>query len=321
MDYFKNKKILIIGDIMLDSYTYGNVYRVSPEAPVPILNLTKQDYKLGGSGNVALNIKALGGTPILISCVGDDNNGKIIISKLKESNISSKFILKSNNRITTDKLRFISNNHQLLRVDTEIVKNLDDCDNEKILSYLFKVINNEKIDCILIQDYDKGLLSNSLIDHIIDIANNRKIKIIVDPKHKNFNFYKNISLFKPNLKEFKEGLNLTESDDNYLSLGSSILHNRGIEIVFVTLAEKGIFLSYKLHGQYINKIIPTIPRNIIDVSGAGDTCISIISLILGDLNIEEIANIVNIAGGLVCEEIGVVPINKEKLIIEINKIK
>jgi rfaE bifunctional protein kinase chain/domain len=320
---FKNKTILIVGDVMLDSYMCGNVERISPEAPVPIVDILSTQHKLGGAANVASNIKNLGGTPIICSIIGDDLKGKIFLSELDKLKISTDHIIKSNNRITTNKIRIIGNNHQMLRLDEEIKTDLNFNDQNKLISEILNILSNEKIDCVLLQDYDKGILNNTIISTITTKANNLNIPIVVDPKKKNFSYYNNITLFKPNLKEFIDGLNIPFSgnyNENDLILGSELLHKRGIEIVFVTLSERGMFLSYKKDNKTINKIIPGIIRNVVDVSGAGDTCISIISFLLGDLNIEKIANIANIAGGIVCEEIGVVPINKDKLITEIHNL-
>ena len=301
---------------MLDSYLFGNVERISPEAPVPIVDITNKENKLGGAANVAANIKNLGGAPILCSVIGNDKNGEIFLSLLKNNNISTDYILQTNNRITTNKTRIIGNNHQMLRTDEEIKSELNITDQNNFSSMIDNAIS-KKIDCILFQDYDKGVINDDIINKVSIIAHFSKIPILVDPKKKNFSNYKNIKLFKPNFKEFKEGLNLIGSDkEQLLEIGSKILHERGIEIVFVTLSENGIFVSYKKDNKIINKIIPGTARKVVDVSGAGDTCISIISVLLGELDIEKIAKIANIAGGMACEEVGVVPINKEKLLEE-----
>jgi rfaE bifunctional protein kinase chain/domain len=306
---------------MIDSYLFGNVERISPEAPVPIVDITKKINKLGGAANVATNIKNLGGTPIVCSVIGNDDKGKILLSLLEKLNITTNYILTSEKRITTDKTRIIGNNHQMLRIDEEIKSDLDDEKNE-VLSVIKKIFSENKIDCVLFQDYDKGVLDNYLIKSITKISNDLNIPIIVDPKKKNFSFYKNIKLFKPNLKEFKDsiGLNIIDRTE-LLYQGSKILHNRGIKIVFVTLSEDGIFISYKDNNEIINKIIPGTKRDIVDVSGAGDTVISVVSMLIDDINIEDIAKISNLAGGIVCEEIGVVPIDKNKLMKEYNESK
>lgn len=316
MSIFKNKNILIIGDVMLDTYLFGNVERISPEAPVPIVDFISKDIKLGGAANVAINIKNLGGTPILCSVIGNDDKSTTFISILRNMNIITDYIYKSENRITTDKIRIIGNNHQMLRVDQEIRTDLNS-DEEKFLSIIFEALENKKIDCILFQDYDKGVINQNIINIIVEKAKLLNIPITVDPKKKNFLSYNNVTLFKPNFKEFKEGLNINLTNKNeMLEKGAEILHSKGIEIVFITLSEDGIFLSYKKDNKIINKIIPGIPRDVIDVSGAGDTVISVASMLLNDIDIEEIAKIANMAGGIVCEEIGVVPIDKNKLLKE-----
>lgn len=315
---FKNKNILIIGDIMLDSYLFGDVDRISPEAPVPIINVSLKQNKLGGAANVAANIKALGGTPILCSVIGNDSNGKILLSKLKKLKIDSKYIIQSKSRITTNKTRIIGNNHQMIRIDDEITTELDFDDKNLLISSISTILNNN-IDCILLQDYDKGILNDTIISTIIIKANKLNIPIIVDPKKRNFSYYNNITLFKPNFKEFKEGLNIT--NDNKLELlknGANKLHQRGIEIVVVTLSEDGIFLSYN-KGKISKIIQPKSKISVVDVSGAGDTVFSIISMLINIINIEDVLKIANIGGGIVCENFGVTPIDKNILINNIIK--
>jgi D-glycero-beta-D-manno-heptose-7-phosphate kinase len=319
MDLFKNKKILIVGDVMLDSYLFGNVERISPEAPVPIVDIIVKQDKLGGAANVASNIKNLGGTPILCSVIGKDQKGDIFISLLKKMKISTNYIYQSQNRITTNKTRIIGNNHQMLRIDEEI-KNELNSDESLYISMVRNAIKNENFDCILFQDYDKGVLNPEIISNIITIAKTEKIPTIVDPKKNNYSHYNNVTLFKPNFKEFKESLNLSNLDKlnrkELLVKGAETLHKKGIEIVFITLSENGIFISYKKDKKLINKIIPGVPRDVVDVSGAGDTVASVTAMLINDLSIEEIANIANLAGGIVCEEVGVEPINKERLLKE-----
>ena len=316
MKLFKNKKILIIGDIMLDSYFFGNVERISPEAPVPIVDIINKENKLGGAANVASNIKNLGGTPILCSVIGKDQNGEILLSLLKEQDILINYIHQSKNRITTNKTRIIGNNHQILRIDEEIKEDLKE-DSDKFISLVISAITSEKVDCILFQDYDKGVLNKNIINIIIEKANLLNISILVDPKKKNFNYYKNIELFKPNFKEFKESINLNISDKNeLLKKGSIILHNRGINIIFITLSENGIFISYKKENKIISKIVPTTSRNIVDPSGCGDSVISVVSMLINDIDIEEITKISNLAGGIACEKVGVVSIDKNRLLKE-----
>lgn len=316
MDLFKNKNILIIGDVMLDSYLFGSVERISPEAPVPIVDVLNKQDKLGGAANVALNIKNLGGTPILCSMIGKDIKGEILTTLLKSMGIMTFYIYKSEKIKTTNKTRIIGNNHQMLRIDEEEKIELGE-DEKNLLAIIHNAINTENIDYILFQDYDKGCINENIINSIVATAKSLNIPVLVDPKKKNFLKYRNVTLFKPNFKEFKEGLNIDGSNKlELLETGSKILHKKGIEIIFITLSEDGIFLSYKKNNKIISKIIPGISREVVDVSGAGDTVISVATMLLGDLNIEEVARISNLAGGIVCEEIGVEPISKNKLLKE-----
>ena len=300
---------------MIDSYLFGNVERISPEAPVPIVDIKNKQNKLGGAANVATNIKNLGGTPIICTIIGKDDNSAIFLSLLKNAGITNSYIHQTRNRITTSKTRIIGNNHQMLRVDEELKTELLLDDQHNFLYLIDDIFNYEKIDCVIFEDYDKGVLNKDIITTVINKAQKLNIPIIVDPKKKNFSYYNNVTLFKPNLKEFKESIGSS------LEEGSKILHDNGIEIVFVTLSENGIFISYKKDNKIINKIIPGIPRDVVDVSGAGDTVISVVSMLIYDIDVEDIANISNIAGGLVCEEVGVVPIDMKKLLKEYDKTK
>lgn len=315
---FENKKILIVGDLMLDTYLIGDVNRISPEAPVPIVNIKNKINKLGGAANVALNIKKMGSEPIICSIIGNDENGEILKKILNENEIETSFIISSNDRRTTNKNRLIGNDFQICRFDNEIIDDLNYNDFNNLSRNLDLIIDRKNIDVILMQDYDKGVIDRNLIDNIIKLSETEKIPVIVDPKKRNFNFYKNIKLFKPNYKELKEGLNLDSNldRDEILKIGSELLHKNGIEILFITLSGDGIYISYD-YGKK-SKIISGIKRKVFDVSGAGDTVISIISLLIkSNIPIEKIAEISNISGGIVCENIGINPIDKEKLLCEL----
>ena len=312
---FKNNKILIIGDLMLDTYLYGTVDRVSPEAPVPVIDVQSMDNKLGGAGNVALNVKQLDSEPIICSVIGNDDSGKKLKEIMNENGIMTDYIISSDSRKTTNKTRLIGNKYQIARFDDEMVDELNYNDYTNLTRTIELVIEKHDIDVILIQDYDKGVIDRNLIDKIVELSVD--IPVIVDPKKRNFSFYKNIKLIKPNYKELKEGLNIESVErDEVLKLGVKKLHKRGIEIVFVTLSDDGIFISYD-NGRK-SKIVPGTKRHIYDVSGAGDTVISIISTLINkDLTIDEIDKISNVAGGIVCEHAGVMPIDIEKLKNEI----
>ena len=323
-DSFNNQKILVIGDVMIDSYLWGKVERVSPEAPVPVVAVKKRENRLGGAANVALNLKSLRAKPILCSVIGNDSKGNEFIELLKNENLSFKGIIKSNKRITTTKFRVFGNNSQLIRVDEEIVSDIIKSDFENLLSVISELINNGDVKAIVFQDYNKGILTKGLISDVIALANAKNIHVVVDPKKKNFDEFKNIDLFKPNLKELQEGLKMevNPEKDSVLNEAVDKLHlQQNIKTVLTTLSEKGVFISTKISEKEFQKhLIPAHIRSISDVSGAGDTVISVAALCLvAGLSGKDIAAISNLAGGIVCEEVGVVPINRELLFNEIMK--
>lgn len=312
---------MIIGDVMIDSYKWGKVERISPEAPVPICSVNKIENRMGGAGNVALNIKALGGTPVLCSVVGKDNSGDTLLQLMKEENMSTDNIVKSNYRPTTIKTRIIGNNVQMLRVDNENTDDLNEEEENLLVEKILSVLDKQKIDVIIFQDYDKGVITKNIIQKTINKAKEKNIPTCVDPKHRNFSLYKEVTLFKPNLKELKEGLKIEftlPSLDN-LTDAALLLHSKQrIDRIFITLSEYGLFFADYSKTKAEIKQLPANVRNIADVSGAGDTVISVASLCLAlNLPNEEIAKISNLAGGLVCEYVGVVPIEKERLYREL----
>lgn len=320
---FNSLKVLVIGDAMIDSYLWGKVERISPEAPVPIVAVNKRENRLGGAANVALNLQALGATPVLCTVIGDESKGLLFTELLDDQNLCQKGIIKSKDRITTTKFRIIGNHTQMLRVDEEIDTGISEKETEMLYEVIEKLTDTEKIDVIIFEDYDKGVISSLLIKKVADLALKKSIPVVADPKRKNFTAYRNITLFKPNLKELKEGLKFDFSTENLSELEKTVddlqLKNN-IDIIMVTLSEAGVYLSLKDHKS--NTIvgrhnIPAHVRNIADVSGAGDTVISVAALCLAlKLDPHLIATLTNLAGGLVCEEVGVAPVNKEKLMQE-----
>ncbi len=309
-------KIAVIGDVMLDTYWWGNVERISPEAPVPVVAVSKREKRIGGAGNVALNIQSLGASVAILTVLGDDEDGVQLRQLLKENNIDSRFILESKKRITTNKIRIISRNQQMMRLDAEHTDDIDETDEANLLNQVEKYILNERPDIVIFEDYNKGILTENLIKQAIDICNRNKIPTSVDPKRKNFFSYKNVTLFKPNLHEVFTSLNIMPEEisgellsDIHKQLKEKLDH----KISMITLSEKGIFYE---QGDD-KKIIPSHRRNIADVSGAGDTVIAVASLIYASTkNIHLSAEIANIAGGIVCEEVGTAAINKNKLLEE-----
>jgi D-glycero-beta-D-manno-heptose-7-phosphate kinase len=306
---FSSVKAGIIGDVMLDTYWWGHVERISPEAPVPVVTLDKRELRIGGAGNVALNLVSLGAKATIFSVMGEDDPGKELDKMLQESGIDTSYIICSNTRKTTNKTRVISRNQQMMRLDSETTEDLKKEVEDALIERIKFYIETEKPAVIIFEDYNKGVLTERLIKEVIALT-------AVDPKRKNFFAYKGVTIFKPNLKEVKEGLNLLIEDVNVSSLNS--IHQQLNDLLqhsisFITLSEKGVFYQDKTTSG----IIPSHIRNIADVSGAGDTVIAVASLLYAATNdIHLMAEVANIAGGLVCEEVGTMAINKERLLQE-----
>ena len=219
---FNDLNVLIIGDVMIDSYLWGKVSRISPEAPVPIVAVTKKERRLGGAANVALNVQALGANPVLCSVIGVDYEGQAFLDLLKTQKLSQKGILKVRDRVTTVKTRVIGNNAQLLRVDEEIEDEIEVAATQQLLTLISHIINHDKIDVIIFEDYNKGLITSKLVSKVVELAKSKNIPTCVDPKKKNFNTYKGVSLFKPNLKELREGIKMDVSGDNINELQRAV---------------------------------------------------------------------------------------------------
>jgi rfaE bifunctional protein kinase chain/domain len=320
-DDFNKLTIMIIGDVMVDSYLWGKVERISPEAPIPVVALKKREDRMGGAANVAMNIRSMGAKPILCSVIGEDARGANFLDLLKKEKIPTYGILQSAQRITTTKFRIFGNNTQMLRVDEEVEDDLSGNDNARLLSAIEKILSKEKVDGIIFQDYNKGVINQDLIEDVIDQATNLKIPVSVDPKRKNFYNFNGATLFKPNLKEMKEGMKLefdSNDRDTLLAAAQTLRDSLNCQYILTTLSELGVMLSMKDSLDEKNIFIPAHVRSISDVSGAGDTVISIAALCLAlKCSPYEIAYISNLAGGLVCEDVGVVPINKDKLLKEV----
>ncbi|MBU0763618.1 MAG: D-glycero-beta-D-manno-heptose-7-phosphate kinase [Bacteroidetes bacterium] len=301
---------------MVDSYLWGKVERISPEAPIPVVSVTRRENRLGGASNVALNIHALGGIPVVCSVIGNDENGAIFRELMHKRGMTEDGMMVHHERKTSKKSRIISNSQHLLRVDDEMTKELSP-DTEKEFSIRISgIIDNHNITAVIFQDYDKGVITPGIIRSVTESASAKGIPVLVDPKKRNFNQYANVTLFKPNFRELLEGfkLEIDKSDYKGIAKTANFLHERaGIEYVMITLSESGIFISHK--GSY--NVIPSVIRDIADVSGAGDTVISVACLCLtSGMDAPDIAAISNIAGGLVCEKPGVVPVDKEQLLKE-----
>ena len=313
-DSFSGLKALIVGDVMIDSYIWGKVERISPEAPVPIISITNKEIRLGGAANVAKNIAALGATPILCSVVGDDTDGQAFMDLLRTRSMDTRGLIKSDDRMTTVKERMLSASQQLLRIDRETTKKLHKKDKSQLLTRIEELI--PEADVIIFEDYDKGVLDKKLIKSIIELANKHNKPTTVDPKKANFLSYEGVTLFKPNLKEIKEGLKVDfQNDDEHgiSEAAQSLRKKLNIDKVFITRSEYGVYIL----SDHTEHFIPAHIRAISDVSGAGDTVISTASLCLAlDMPDSFIAGLSNLAGGLVCEHLGVVSIDKDQLFKE-----
>lgn len=311
---FQQMKVLVIGDVMIDSYLWGDVKRISPEAPVPIVNVKRREKRLGGAANVALNIKAMGAMPVLCSVVGQDIEGEAFSTLMQEEGMSVKGILSSQERMTTIKHRILAGHQHILRVDAEMTAPLSQKDHQALL----EIISKNLSDCavVIFEDYDKGVLSPALIADIIQLTKKHRIPTVVDPKKDNFFAYQEATLFKPNLKELQEGLKveIDPQDATQLREAIALLKSKlKIPQVLVTLSELGVYLDTEQEKVRL----PAHLRSIADVSGAGDTVVSVAALGLAlGLIPQQIAGLANLAGGLVCEHLGVVPIDKEKLMKE-----
>lgn len=311
---FNGLNILVIGDVMIDSYIWGRVDRISPEAPVPVVVLKKREERLGGAGNVILNIKALGANPIICSYIGADDNGKRFLEILDEEGISKEGLLQSNHRPTTVKTRIIGNNHQMLRVDEETEEDIDQSEETALLERIKSLTQKKKIAAVVFQDYNKGVISESLIESVVNHCKSIDIPVIADPKKKNFLAYKNITLFKPNLKELTEGLHLDkapESKEDLDNAATELQNQLSNKITLITLSDKGIY--YNENGN--STIVTGEKIDVSDVSGAGDTVISIVAACVAlNVDLDTTSKLANLAGGQVCEKVGVVPVDKTLLL-------
>ncbi|HZH87059.1 MAG TPA: bifunctional ADP-heptose synthase [Brumimicrobium sp.] len=317
---FKKKKIIVLGDVMIDAYLSGKVDRVSPEAPVPIVNFSKREERLGGAANVALNLISLGAQVAMASVIGEDRDADTMIGLLEDKSISTSGLIRSKARQTTVKTRVIGNYQQLLRVDQEQTNDIAVHEEEQVIEKV-ELLLKEGYDALIFQDYNKGVLTENLIERVINLAKKYNVLTTVDPKLKNFLAYKGVTLFKPNLKELSEGVQIKIDFVNERSqFEKAVEQLKSIvnpEIVFVTLSEHGVFIENKDENHYV----PAHERTISDVSGAGDTVISVATLCLvAGLNIEALASMANLAGGIVCEYRGVVAIKAEELFDEAKKL-
>jgi D-glycero-beta-D-manno-heptose-7-phosphate kinase len=310
---FNDLTIMVIGDVMIDSYLWGKVQRISPEAPVPVVEVFKEENRMGGAANVALNLMELGATPVICSVIGQDEKESTFRALMAKRGFTDEGIISSPQRVTTVKTRVISSGQHLLRVDQEKIQALQAEEETELIARCKSIMASQKIDAIIFEDYDKGVLTPNVIQAIVEEANSKGIVTAVDPKKDHFFDYRKVTLFKPNLKELREGMKLDFEGSDLVQLEKAVValeQELGNYISFVTLSENGVWIKQgeaKTH-------IAAHSREIMDVSGAGDTVISVATLGLAiGLQPEHLAALANLAGGLVCERVGVVPIQSEQL--------
>ncbi|MAT59998.1 MAG: D-glycero-beta-D-manno-heptose-7-phosphate kinase [Ignavibacteriae bacterium] len=315
-DKFYGKKIAVIGDMMLDCYFWGSVSRISPEAPVPIVEIDNEFFRFGGAANVALNILKLGGIPLPIGVIGNDNDGEIFKNLLKDSGINSEGIVVDNKRPTTAKSRVIADGQHVVRIDKESKEYLNHEISQKLSDFLKN--NLDEIDAIILQDYNKGVLSFELIKESIEIAKSQNKIVTVDPKFNNFFNFTDVTVFKPNRKETEDALGIKiKTEDEIKSASEKLIDKLNCEFLLLTLGEKGLAISDKKNNYWR---IPTKARKVADVSGAGDTVISTLTMALAaGADIKTASYLANYAGGLVCEEVGIIPIEIDYLFNTIKK--
>jgi len=309
---FSAFNVMVIGDIMLDQYIRGTISRISPEAPVPVLQWNDTVLKAGGAANVALNISSLGATPILTAVMGNDLSGAKLNQVLREEALDNSCILIDIERKTTVKTRLLSGAQHLLRIDEEDTHDLDPVNENDLKEQISKTLDERKVDAILIEDYNKGLLTSSLIEYICMEAKDRSIFVAVDPKFKNFGEYRNCALLKPNLREVNEWLktNFSTSDEELREAAKLIRMRNGYKNLMITLGDEGIFID---DGKQMQKI-EAKSLDIVDVCGAGDAVISMATLcLLSGLSLEESAKWSNIAGAHVCQHLGVTVVDRNTI--------
>ena len=311
---FSSLTVTVAGDIMTDNYIEGKVERISPEAPVPVIEVSKKHSRPGGAGNVAINLISLGAKVNLCAVIGDDENGKTLTKKLSDSGINTQYISTSKSRITTSKTRLLGNHIQMLRVDEEQTDFLNEQDEQNGLQHLQASISQS--DALLFEDYDKGYLTQAIISQGTEWAKAKGIPVTVDPKIRSFFAYRNATLFKPNLKELRAGLQLHVNPKEQAELKKAtdtLREQLNHHYTLITLSELGVYGEEKSSDFSF----PAHLRNIADVSGAGDTVIAVATLCLAaGADFTLAAALANLAGGMVCEWPGVVPVNKEQLLTE-----
>jgi rfaE bifunctional protein kinase chain/domain len=304
---FKNKKILVIGDLMVDEYIWGKVSRISPEAPIPVVDVEKEEFKPGGAANVILNLTSLGVKVYSAGVIGDDINGRKLLNYLKKNKVKQDAIIIDKKRPTTIKTRVIAHSQQVVRIDREKRLMISDNIINKIISKIKNIIN--KVDAIIFSDYGKGVITEELVNFVVKNSNGKVIN--VDPKPKNMKIFKGVTLISPNKKEAELATGITIENENDINKAAYELEKMtNAKAVLITRGEEGMTLFFKNEKYHI----PTVAREVYDVTGAGDTVISVITVALASgADFKSAAHIANIAAGKVVAEIGVAVLTRDEL--------
>lgn len=308
------KKIAVIGDVMVDTYFWGSVSRVSPEAPVPVVDVEREESHLGGAANVANNIKTLGAEPILYGVIGNDDAGQLTKNLLRNANMLDNGLIMENNRPTTVKTRIVGNNQQIVRLDKEVKNQISPETEQKIISSLEA---ETTLSAIVFEDYNKGMLTETLIDSVMKLANSKGIPVLIDPKKDNFFAYKNCTIFKPNKKEAEQALGYAlQTDEDIKKAGNDLLQKLQAKHILLTLGEKGMML-FDADGGISS--VETKAKQIADVSGAGDTVIATLTVLLvGGATVSEASYIANHAASIACSKSGIVSVTTEELLDQLS---
>lgn len=311
LDSFVGKRIAVVGDLMVDSYYWGTVSRVSPEAPVPVVDVISESVRLGGAANVANNIQTLGGNPILIGLIGDDHPGEMFLDLMRQQNLNDEGIVTDISRPTTIKTRVIAHSQHVVRIDNESKADCPDQLQHRIIDAVKYKIH--EIDGIILEDYNKGVITKDTINEIVAVARKYGKIVTADPKFNNFFEYKNVTVFKPNKREAEEAIgNRIRTEDDVIRAGERLLAALQADNVLMTRGEEGMTLFEK-NGAVSH--MQTLATNVQDVSGAGDTVISTLTMALaGGASIREAAELANCAASVVVGAVGIVPIQADQLI-------
>lgn len=310
LDKLTGKRIAVVGDLMVDRYYWGSVARISPEAPVPVVEVESESTRLGGAANVANNIASLGGIPLLVGVIGNDTGGQILKKLMQENGFPVDGVVVDNERPTTVKTRVIAHHQHVVRIDQEVKEDISESLQQKILDTLQNTI--DAVDAVILEDYNKGVIVRSLIPELVSLARSKNKIITVDPKFNNFFEYKRVTVFKPNRKETEEALGCRLTDrDAVEQAGRKLIERLEADSVLLTLGERGMSL-FERTGEVIH--VPTRARHVADVSGAGDTVIATLTMALAaGADVREASSLANFAGGVVCGEVGIVPIERKAL--------